>query len=83
MFNNFFQDKWVCVEQSKYELIQRMRVFVIGRYKWVYQEFLDLEVGFQSVKNWYKEMREMVESMEKNVDMFVNNWWFEGVQLFN
>ncbi|KAK4662988.1 bck1-like resistance to osmotic shock [Podospora pseudopauciseta] len=82
-FNNLLQDKRVRAEQSKYESIQRTRASVIGRYKRAYQEFLDLEAGLQSAKNWYKEMRETVESMEKNVDTFVNNRRSEGAQLLN
>ncbi|KAK1755951.1 vacuolar protein-sorting protein bro-1 [Echria macrotheca] len=82
-FNNLLQDKRVRAEQSKYESIQRQRASVIGRYKRAYQEFLDLEAGLQSAKNWYKEMKETVESLEKNVETFVNNRRSEGAQLLN
>jgi len=82
-FNNLLQDKRVRVEQSKYESIQRQRAAVIGKYKRAYQEFLDLEAGLQSAKNWYKEMKETVESLEKNVESFVNNRRSEGAQLLN
>lgn len=82
-FNGLLQDKRVRAEQSKYESFQRQRGAVIGRYKRAYQEFLDLEAGLQSAKTWYKEMKETVESLEKNVDTFVNNRRAEGAQLLN
>ena len=82
-FNALLQDKRVRSEQSKYESIQRQRSSVINKYKRAYQEFLDLEAGLQSAKNWYSEMRETVESLEKNVETFVNNRRSEGAQLLN
>ncbi|KAL2263299.1 hypothetical protein VTK26DRAFT_7419 [Humicola hyalothermophila] len=82
-FNSLLQDKRVRAEQSKYESFQRQRSSVISRYKRAYQEFLDLEAGLQSAKTWYKEMKETVESLEKNVETFVNNRRAEGAQLLN
>lgn len=82
-FNNLLQDKRVRSEQSKYEAIQRQRSSVIGKYKRAYQDFLDLEAGLQSAKRWYAEMKETVESLEKNVETFVNNRRSEGAQLLN
>jgi ALIX V-shaped domain binding to HIV len=82
-FNALLQDKRVRAEQSKYEAIQRQRGSVINRYKRAYQEFLDLEAGLQSAKRWYAEMKETVESLEKNVEAFVNNRRAEGAQLLN
>ncbi|KAI1881199.1 hypothetical protein JX265_000025 [Neoarthrinium moseri] len=80
-FNNLLQDKRVRSEQSKYEAIQRQRASVVNRYKRAYQEFLDLEAGLQSAKRWYAEMKETVDSLEKNVETFVNNRRSEGAQL--
>lgn len=82
-FNKLLQDKRVRGEQSKYESVQRQRTSVIGKYKRAYQEFLDLEAGLQSAKRWYGEMKQTVESLEKNVDTFVNNRRSEGAQLLN
>ncbi|KAK4238648.1 BRO1-like domain-containing protein [Achaetomium macrosporum] len=82
-FNGLLQDKRVRAEQSKYESFQRQRGAVISKYKRAYQEFLDLEAGLQSAKTWYKEMKETVESLEKNVETFVNNRRAEGAQLLN
>ncbi|EON98942.1 putative vacuolar protein-sorting protein bro1 protein [Phaeoacremonium minimum UCRPA7] len=82
-FNSLLQDKRVRAEQSKYESIQRQRSTVISKYRRAYQEFLDLEAGLQSAKRWYTEMKETVESLEKNVESFVNNRRSEGAQLLN
>lgn len=82
-FNALLQDKRVRSEQSKYETIQKQRSMVINRYKRAYQEFLDLTAGLHSAKNWYGEMREAVESLDKNVESFVNNRRSEGAQLLN
>jgi hypothetical protein len=82
-FNTLLQDKRVRAEQSRYETFQRQRSAVIGKYKRAYQEFLDLEAGLQSAKTWYQEMKETVESLEKNVETFVNNRRAEGAQLLN
>ncbi|GAB0133770.1 bck1-like resistance to osmotic shock [Epichloe bromicola] len=82
-FNTLLQDKRVRSEQSKYETIQRQRSSVINKYKRAYQEFLDLEAGLQSAKNWYSEMRETVGSLNRNVETFVNNRRAEGAQLLN
>lgn len=82
-FNTLLQDKRVRSEQSKYETVQRQRSSVINRYKRTYQEFLDLYAGLQSAKNWYAEMRDTVQSLEKNVETFVNNRRSEGAQLLD
>ena len=80
-FNNLLQDKRIRSEQSKYESIQRQRASVINKYKRAYQEFLDLTAGLQSAKRWYSEMKDTVESLQKNVETFVNNRRSEGAQL--
>ncbi|CRK34510.1 hypothetical protein BN1708_019524, partial [Verticillium longisporum] len=55
----------------------------MNRYKRAYQEFLDLSAGLQGAKRWYAEMKETVQSLEKNVETFVNNRRSEGAQLLN
>lgn len=82
-FNALLQDKRVRSEQSKYENITRQRTTIMTRYKRIYQEFLDLEAGLQSAKQWYSEMKDTVESLDKNVETFVNNRRSEGAQLLN
>ncbi|KXJ95697.1 BRO1-like domain-domain-containing protein [Microdochium bolleyi] len=82
-FNSLLQDKRVRSEQTKYESIQRQRGSVVNRYKRAYQEFLDLEAGLQGAKRWYSEMKETVDSLEKNVETFVNNRRSEGATLLS
>jgi len=82
-FNDLLQDKRVRAEQSKYENITRQRSSVISKYRKIYQEFLDLEAGLQSAKQWYSEMKDTVDSLEKNVETFVNNRRSEGAQLLS
>ncbi|KAI9746177.1 MAG: bck1-like resistance to osmotic shock [Claussenomyces sp. TS43310] len=82
-FNNLLQDQRVRSEQSKYETITRQRTSVISKYKRVYQEFLDLEAGLEAAKKWYGEMKDTVNSLDKNVETFVNNRRSEGAQLLN
>ncbi|KAE8450562.1 bck1-like resistance to osmotic shock [Mollisiaceae sp. DMI_Dod_QoI] len=80
-FNALLQDKRVRSEQSKYESITRQRSSVMSKYKRVYQEFLDLEAGLQAAKDWYREMKDTVDSLDKNVETFVNNRRSEGASL--
>lgn len=82
-FNALLQDKRVRAEQSKYESINRQKSSVTSRYKRIYQEFLDLEAGLQAAKQWYREMKETVDSLDKNVETFVNNRRSEGAQLLS
>jgi hypothetical protein len=82
-FNNLLQDRRVRSEQSKYENITRQRSTVMSKYKRVYQEFLDLEAGLDAAKKWYSEMKDTVNSLDKNVETFVNNRRSEGAQLLN
>jgi hypothetical protein len=82
-FNALLQDKRVRSEQSKYENINRQKSSVTSKYKRIYQEFLDLEAGLQAAKQWYHEMKDTVESLDKNVETFVNNRRSEGAQLLN
>jgi hypothetical protein len=82
-FNALLQDKRVRAEQSKYESITRQRSVVNSKYKRVYQEYLDLEAGLDSAKKWYSEMKDTVDSLDKNVETFVNNRRSEGAQLLS
>jgi hypothetical protein len=80
-FNGLLQDKRVRSEQSKYENIQRQRATATQKYKRAYQEFLDLQAGLGGARTWYADMKDAVESLEKNVETFVNNRRAEGAQL--
>jgi len=55
----------------------------MSKYKRIYQEFLDLEAGLQAAKQWYREMKDTVDSLDKNVETFVNNRRSEGAQLLS
>lgn len=82
-FNTLLQDKRVRSEQSKYETMTRQRTAVMSKYKRIYEEFRDLEAGLQNAKQWYGEMRDTVDSLDKNVETFVNNRRSEGAQLLS
>jgi programmed cell death 6-interacting protein len=82
-FGALLQDKRVRAEQSKFEAITRQRGTVMSRYKKVYTAFNDLSVGLTSAQKFYTEMRETIESLQKNVETFVNNRRSEGAQLLN
>ncbi|KAG0649478.1 BRO domain-containing 1 [Hyphodiscus hymeniophilus] len=82
-FNALLQDKRVRSEQSKYENITRQRSAVMSKYRRIYQEFLDLEAGLQSAKQWYREMKDTVDSLDKNVETFVSNRRSEGASLLS
>ncbi|KAH0565454.1 hypothetical protein GP486_001154 [Trichoglossum hirsutum] len=82
-YNDLLQDKRVRSEQSKYEGITRQRNTVMIKYKRIYQAFIDLNAGLFKATQFYSEMRETVDSLEKNVDTFVNNRRSEGAQLLS
>ena len=77
------QDKRVKSEQAKYESFNRQRNAVLTKYKKVFQSFNDLIHGLMSAQSFYSEMKETVESLEKNVETFVNNRRAEGAQLLH
>lgn len=83
MFNTLLQDKRVRTELTKYESLHRQRASTMNRYKKIYNDFLDLFSGLKSAKKWYAEMRDTVQSLDKNVESFVNNRRSEGAQLLN
>ena len=77
------QDKRVKSEQAKYESFNRQRNAVLTKYKKVFQAFNDLIQGLMSAQSFYSEMKDTVESLEKNVETFVNNRRSEGAQLLH
>lgn len=77
------QDKRVKSEQAKYEGFTRQRNSVLTRYKKVFQAFNDLIHGLMNAQSFYSEMRDTVESLEKNVETFVSNRRSEGAQLLH
>ena len=81
LYGSLLQDKRVKSEQAKYEHFTRQRNAVLTKYRKIYQAFNDLVGGLIRAQNFYSEMKENVESLEKNVETFVNNRRAEGAQL--
>ncbi|KAI9833570.1 MAG: ATP-dependent Lon protease pim1 [Phylliscum demangeonii] len=82
-YGALLQDKRVRAEQSKYESLNRQRNAVLARYRRVYQAFHDLQAGLLKAQHFYSEMKETVDSLEKNVETFVGNRRLEGAQLLS
>jgi len=82
-YGQLLQDKRVRSEQSKYEKISRSRNSVMSAFKKVYRAFLDVTAGLEKAKNFYTEMKNTVDSLDKNVDVFVNNRRQEGAALLS
>lgn len=82
-YGDLLQDKRVRGEQNKYEAFSRQRNTVLGRYRKIYQAYIDLNAGLERARQFYSEMKETAESLEKNVQSFVENRRSEGSQLLN
>lgn len=82
-YGDLLQDKRVRSEQAKYEGFTRQRNTVLTRYKKVFQAFNDLIAGLVRAESFYSEMKDSVESLEKNVETFVSNRRSEGAQLLS
>lgn len=81
IYGGLLQDKRVKSEQAKYENFTRQRTAVLTKYKKIYLAFNDLIDGLMRAQSFYSEMKDTVESLEKNVETFVNNRRSEGAQL--
>jgi len=82
-FGDLLQDKRVRSDQQKYESIQKSRSTVMSKYKRVYTAHEDLVQGLMRAQAFYGEMKESVDSLEKNVESFVSNRRAEGAQLLS
>jgi hypothetical protein len=82
-YGALLQDRRVRAEQSKYETITRQRGAVMVRYRKVYQAFNDLNSGLLKAQQFYSDMKETIDSLEQNVETFVNNRRLEGAQLLS
>lgn len=82
-YGDLLQDKRIRAEQSKYEALSRQRNAVLSKFKKTYQAFLDIWAGLDKARQFYTEMMETAESLEKNVETFVSNRRVEGAQLLN
>ncbi|KAL8812765.1 MAG: hypothetical protein Q9223_000856 [Gallowayella weberi] len=80
-YGDLLQDKRVRSEQMRYENFTRQRSQVVTKYKRIFQAFNGLVDGLMRAQSFYTEMKDTVESLEKNVETFVNNRRSEGAQL--
>ncbi|KAL9640646.1 MAG: hypothetical protein Q9164_000128 [Protoblastenia rupestris] len=82
-YSVLLQDKRVKSEQARYENFTRHRNSVLSKYKKVFQAFNELVDGLMRAQSFYSEIKDTVQSLEKNVETFVNNRRSEGAQLLN
>lgn len=82
-FGDLLQDKRIRSDQQKYESIQKGRSNLMTKYKRVHNAHADLIHGLMRAQSFYSEMKESVDSLEKNVEAFVSNRRAEGAQLLN
>ncbi|KAK6364842.1 bck1-like resistance to osmotic shock [Exophiala oligosperma] len=82
-YGDLLQDKRVRSDQQKYDSIQKSRNSVLSRYRRVFNAHEDLTQGLLRAQGFYKEMKESVDSLEKNVESFVSNRRAEGAQLLH
>lgn len=80
-YSDLLQDKRVRFEQARYESFTRQRNQVMDKYRRVFQAFNGLIDGLVRAQNFYSEMGDTVESLEKNVETFVSTRRSEGAQL--
>ncbi|KAI4263192.1 MAG: hypothetical protein L6R42_001648, partial [Xanthoria sp. 1 TBL-2021] len=80
-YGDLLQDKRVRSDQLRYENFTRQRNQVATKYKRVFQAFNGLVDGLVRAQSFYSEMKDTVESLEKNVETFVSNRRSEGAQL--
>ena len=82
-YGDLLQDKRVRSDQQKYDSIQKSRNTVLHRYRKVFNAHEDLIQGLMRAQGFYNEMKESVDSLEKNVETFVSNRRAEGAQLLS
>ena len=82
-YGNLLQDRRVKSEQARYENFTRQRSAVLVKYKRVFVAFNDLVDGLLRAQSFYSEIRDNVDSLEKNSEAFVNNRRSEGAELLN
>ena len=82
-YGDLLQDKRVRSDQQKYDSIQKSRTTVLHRYRKVFNAHEDLIQGLMRAQGFYSEMKESVDSLEKNVETFVSNRRAEGAQLLS
>ncbi|KAF8460414.1 BRO1-like domain-containing protein [Kalaharituber pfeilii] len=80
-YGDLLQDKRIRAEQNKYEALSRQRNGVSTRFRKTHQAFLDITLGLGKATEFYREMKDTVDSLEKNVETFVANRRTEGASL--
>jgi programmed cell death 6-interacting protein len=82
-YGDLLQDKRVRSDQQRYDGIQKSRNTVLHRYRKIFNAHEDLIQGLMRAQGFYSEMKESVDSLEKNVETFVSNRRAEGAQLLS
>ena len=82
-YGDLLQDKRVRSDQQRYDSIQKSKSNVLHRYRKVFNAHEDLIQGLMRAQSFYGEMRDSVDSLEKNVETFVSNRRAEGAQLLS
>lgn len=82
-YGDLLQDKRVCADQQRYDAIQKSKNSVLNKYRRIFAAHEDLTHGLMRAQAFYNEMRESVDSLEKNVESFVSNRRAEGAQLLH
>jgi hypothetical protein len=82
-YGDLLQDKRVRSDQQRYDAIQKSRNTVLNKYRRVFNAYEDLTQGLGRAQGFYNEMKESVDSLEKNVESFVSNRRAEGAQLLH
>ncbi|KIW33095.1 uncharacterized protein PV07_04590 [Cladophialophora immunda] len=82
-YGDLLQDKRVRSDQQRYDAVQKSKNSVMNKYRRIFNAHEDLIQGLMRAQGFYSEMKESVDSLEKNVDSFVSNRRAEGAQLLH
>lgn len=82
-YGDLLQDKRIRSEQSRYEALSRSRNAILSKFKKSYQAYLDICEGLDKARQFYSDMTETAQSLDKNVETFVSNRRSEGAMLLS
>jgi programmed cell death 6-interacting protein len=82
-YGDLLQDKRVRSDQQRYDAMQKSKNSVMNKYRRTFNAHEDLTQGLSRAQGFYSEMKESVDSLEKNVESFVSNRRAEGAQLLH
>lgn len=82
-YGDLLQDKRVRSDQQRYDAVQKNKNSVLSRYRRIFNAHEDLIQGLMRAQGFYNEMKESVDSLQKNVESFVSNRRAEGAQLLH